>query len=59
MLAVRHISHISAQSNFDLAHHRYLNTRVLVQGSSIVEFVEIAMYTFDSHVLQEVGAVLS
>ena len=29
---------------------------MLVQGSSILEFVEIDMSTFDSHVLQEVGA---
>ena len=39
--------------NFDLAQHRYL---VLLQGSSILELVEIAMLAFDSHALQEVGA---
>ena len=32
---------------------------MLVQDSSILEFAEINMSTFDSHVLQEVGAVLS
>ena len=32
---------------------------MLVQGSNILQFVEIAMSMFDSHVLQKVGAVLS
>ena len=56
MLAVRRISRISAYMNFDLAQHRYL---VLVQGSSILELVEIAISAFDSHAFQEIGAFLS
>ena len=32
---------------------------MLVQGSSIFKLVKIAMSTFDSHALQEVGAYLS
>ena len=45
--------------NFDLAQHRYLNTRVLVQRFSILELVEITITTFDSHALQELCAFLS
>ena len=42
--------------NFDPEWRRYLNVRVLVQGSSILELVEIAISMFDSHALQEIGA---
>ena len=38
---------------FDLAQHRYLNTRVLVQH--LIELFEIAMSMFDYHSLQEIG----
>ena len=41
------------------AQHRYLNTRVLVEGSSTLELVEIAVSMFVPHALQEVGAFLS
>ena len=36
---------------FDLVRHRYLNTRMLVQGPNIQKLVEISMSMFDSHVL--------
>ena len=42
--------------NFDLAQHRYLNTYMLVQSSSILELVEITMSVFNS---QEVCTFLS
>ena len=41
-------------TNSDLAQHRYLNTRMLGQSSSILELVEITASTLDSHSLQEV-----
>ena len=45
--------------NFDLALHRYMSARMLVQRSSILDLIVITMATFDFYALQAVCSFLS
>ena len=56
---IRYILRISAYMKLDLALHRYLSARMLVQRSSILELIKIAMITFNFHALQAVCAFSS